>query len=220
MLSANEKRSDACKKVGREKKLQGHVGEDDFTNTYNPHQEKRVIRYGPTADTSICPAHEICPRLKKQLGVQGLNVSNKSGNNIQVTLGNIPELYNINVDILNNSPLYVYVIFAKYLKKYQSSIPVDILVYQDKAQRKWVFFNINDILNFIAYNAKWRRLASGRIKGDFKDNSKKGYSQYITYEYRTTHKSFFLGFNGNRGKPFIDLLRDPVYGINFIEDNY
>lgn len=29
-------------------------------------------------------------------------------------------------------------------------------------------------------------------------------SQYITYEYRDTHKSYFLGFNGNKGSKFID----------------
>ncbi len=70
-----------------------------------------------------------------------------------------------------------------------------------------------DIINFIVNNCIWRKLKTERIKGDFIDNSKKGYSQYITYEYRNTHKSYFLGLNGNKGKRFIELLMN---NINYI----
>ena len=78
-----------------------------------------------------------------------------------------------------------------------------------------VFFNIEDIGNFKGKQCKWRNLTSGRKKGDFLDSSRKGFSQYITYEYRKTHKSFFLGFNGNKGIKFISLLKN---NINFITD--
>ena len=61
-------------------------------------------------------------------------------------------------------------------------------------------------------------MKTGRIKGDFNNNSKKGFSQYITYEYRHTHKSYFLGLNGGKGKKFIELLMDETYGINYYCD--
>ena len=82
-----------------------------------------------------------------------------------------------------------------------------------KNNENWIFFNIDEIINFIADNCIWRKLATGRIKGDFKDNTKKGFSQYITYEFRNTHNSYFLGFNGNKGKKFIELL---MMNINYI----
>jgi hypothetical protein len=92
------------------------------------------------------------------------------------------------------------------LKKINSDKPVDLLVYKDTNNNRWIFFNIDDIINFIANECIWRKLSTGRIKGDFNDNSRKGKSQYITYEYRNTHNSYFLGLNGNKGKKFIELL--------------
>lgn len=67
----------------------------------------------------------------------------------------------------------------------------------------------------------WRKLLSGRIKGDFNDNSKKGKRQYITYEYRTRHKSYFLGLNGGKGIEFIKLLISNKGIRHYIDDfNY
>jgi hypothetical protein len=75
---------------------------------------------------------------------------------------------------------------------------------------------MDDIINFIVQFAKWRKLDTGRIKGDFVDDSKNGSSQYITYEYRTTHKSYFLGLNGGKGRKFIELLKK---NIPYLEDD-
>ena len=148
-----------------------------------------------------------------------LNVSNKSGKNIQLTLGKIPELEDVDINVFKNKT-FVKNLMNKYLKKCESSKPAGILAYKNTNDRKWVFFNMDDIVEFIAEKCIWRKLETGRIKGDFVDDSRKGFSQYITYEYRPTHKSYFLGFNGGKGIKFIDLLKNEKFGIKYVEDDY
>ena len=199
------------KNIGSYKKKLGHQIEKEFIKQFNFNELNNPIEYGAKADTSIDINHPIYITLKDKLNITGLNVSNKSGNNIQFTLGQIPELKDIDINDLDKNK--VLLILNKYLKKINSDKPVDILVYKDINTNNWIFFNIDDIINFIVNNCIWRKLKTERIKGDFIDNSKKGYSQYITYEYRNTHKSYFLGLNGNKGKRFIELLMN---NINYI----
>lgn len=206
---SNDKRKASCKIIGGYKKRLGHEIEKEFTKQFNFNELNKSIEYGAKADTTIDINHPICNILRDKLNVSGFNVSNKSGNNIQITLGQIPEFKDIDINELDKNKI-IY-IFNKYLKKINSDKPADILVY--KNNENWIFFNIDEIINFIADNCIWRKLATGRIKGDFKDNTKKGFSQYITYEFRNTHNSYFLGFNGNKGKKFIELL---MMNINYI----
>lgn len=213
-LNGNDKRKISCKKVGGEKKRIGHEIEKEFTRQYNINDINKPIVYGAKADTSIDINHPICEILKQTLNINGFNVSNKSGNNIQFTLGQIIELKDIEIELLTKDKIIN--IFNKYLKKINSDKPVDLLVYKDTDNNRWIFFNIDDIIHFIANECMWRKLSTGRIKGDFNDNSKKGISQYITYEYRNTHNSYFLGLNGNKGKRFIELLMNN--GINYYCD--
>jgi hypothetical protein len=217
-LSGNDKRIETCKKVGGDKKKKGHKREEDFRKQYNKKELDKPIEYGAKADNTIDVENPICRILKEKIGVSSFNVSNKSGNNIQFTLGQIPELEDVNITDLNKE--FVCNLFCKYLKKSNSDKPADILVYKDTDIRKWVFFNIDDIIEYISEKCFWRKLDTGRIKGDFKDNSKKGLSQYITYEYRKTHKSYFLGLNGNTGKKFIKLLMDNNIGIRHYIDDF
>lgn len=210
----NDKRKISCKKIGGKKKKLGHEIEREFTKQYNINMLDAPIEYGAKADTSIDINHPICEKLKQILNIEGYNVSNKSGNNIQFTLGQIKELKDIEIELLTEN--YVIEILNKYLKKNNSDKPVDLLVYKDVDNNRWIFFNIDDIINYIANKCIWRKLKTGRIKGDFHDNSRKGFSQYITYEYRDTHKSYFLGLNGGKGKKFIELLM--MNGINYYCD--
>jgi hypothetical protein len=92
--TGNEKRKESCKNVGAEKKNKGHKREKDFLKKYNPDELDNPTEYGATSDTSICQTHSICNELYEKINPSNLNVSNKSGNNIQLTLGNIPELNN------------------------------------------------------------------------------------------------------------------------------
>ena len=229
-ILSNGKRVESCKKIGSIVKNRGHTIELEFMSRYNI--DVNSIEYGACADASINNKHPITfkllinlpdlsnngvkPHCLTNLKVESYNVSIKSGKNIQFNLGNIPELYDICIDTLNNKD-YVKNIFNKYLKKIESKIPADLLVYKDTD--KWVFFKMNDIIDYISEKCIWRKLNTGRIKGDFHDMSKKKKRQYITYEYRPKHKSYFLGLNGNKGIDFINLLMNKDYGIRYYIDN-
>ena len=217
-IESNKKRIESCKKNGKQKKLDGHQREKDFLVKYNSDDADKPIEYGPTSDTSICSTHPICSILKETINPSNLFVSNKSGKNIQVVLGKIPELNQVSVDSLNSDKEIVRRIFNKYLKKSESVKPAGILVYKDTENNSWIFFNMDDVVNYIVEKCSWRMLISGRIKGDFADNSKKGFRQYITYEYRSTHSSHLLGMNCGKGLEFIKLLMCPCTGIKYYKD--
>ena len=216
--AANIKRKSACQKVGGEKKRNGHQSEKDFLLQYNPAELANPTEYGATSDTRIAETHPIAALLKERLGVPGLNVSNKSGNNIQIVLGKKIDEFE-NIENFANKEI-VQQVFTKHLKKGDSKKPADLLVYKDDKNARFIFFKIDDIVYYIRDNCVWRTLPTGRVKGDFKDKSRKGQSQYITYEYRDTHKSYFLGLNGNKGKKFIDLLMEPDIGIKHYCDAF
>ena len=215
ITSGNIKRIKKCKDVGREKKLSGHKFETDFTHKYNPSHSNDPTEYGATSDTFMTEDHPLTHILHSELNVSHFNCSNKSGNNIQFTLGRIPELDNAEDLTPLTDKTQCYKIFQKYLKKVLSSKPVDLVVYKDTRTNRYIFFNVDHIIDFIVENAIWRKLSSGRIKGDFFDDSSKNKTQYITYEYRESHHSHFLGLNGNKGIKFIDLL---LKKIPFIMD--
>ena len=198
-LTGNEKRIESCKKVGGLKKEQGHKKEDLFNERFCIIPEKRSTK--AEADCIISPIKgaDLLLQLNSIFGTTDLyNVSLKSGSNLQFHLGNIPD-----ISLLNKKEFW-----CKYLAKSQSNLPVDYLVYQN--QDSYLFFLMDSVIEYIINEITWRYLPSGRIKGDFKDSSKKGFRQYLTYEYRNTHKSYFLGANGERGILFIELLQTKI----------
>jgi len=216
--TSNEKRKESCRKVGSHVKHIGHRREIEFLERYNPTRVNDPISYGATSDTTMDIEHPVYKKLQDVLSVKGPNVSNKSSNNIQLVLGNIPELLNVSMESLTET--FNKNLFNKYLKKCDSDTPVDILAYRDVKNPRWIFFNVDDVVNFISTKCNWRKLKSGRMKGDFENGSSKGCGQYLTYERRSTHNSHFLGFNGNKGKVFIDLLMDPIHGIRHYIDGH
>lgn len=76
---------------------------------------------------------------------------------------------------------------------------------------EYFFFNINDIVDFITNNTRWRLLETGRIKGDLmlEDGSKK---TIFTIEFRNeSHKKCFVfgAHGGGKGiQLFLILLRN------------
>lgn len=219
-ITGNAKRIASCKKVGGEKKAKGHKRENDFKKQYNPGSLDDPTEYGATSDTTILASSHIFATLSCKfdfIDVAELNCSNKSGNNLQFTLGKIPELSEDNNLDWVSEPANCKLLFNKYLKKCESKKPADLLVYKDNDNKKWIFFKMDDIVDFIVDSVKWRKLESGRLKGDFEDGSKKGVAQYLTYEYRTNHKSYFLGLNGGKGICFMKLL---MKKINYFEDDF
>ena len=219
VLTGNDKRKESCKKIGGIVKEKGHKREDDFNKKYNPNA-LGITEYGATSDCVISLDNPIIPVLKEKFKLSSFNTSNKSGKSIQMTLGCIPELKDENnlefIQDKNNSRN----LFSKYLKKSDSDRPADLLVYKNKQTKNWEFFKMDDIIEYIVNKCKWRKLSSGRLKGDFVDNSKKGIRQYLTYEYRATHKSYFLGLNCGKGIQFIDLLKSKTHGINYYSESY
>lgn len=222
ILYGNAKRRETCQKLGGDKKYRGHLYETYFKSQYNPESLYQPVEYGPTSDASICASSDFARYLSGELDlpsypdVEYYTTSIKSGTSHQYILGNIPELQcEDNLSVFNEKPRCAE-LFNKYLKKAYSMKPSDILTFYDIPVKKWVFFNMDNVVGFIADNASWRKLQSGRIKGDFNDGSCKGYSQYITYEHRDSHKSDFLGLNCGKGEKFIRLLQKH---LAFVEDD-
>lgn len=217
VISGNEKRIQSCKQVGGGHKKEGHKKEERFNDKYNPGCKTLTMK--PESDCQISEDHLILDNLIEKEIIKDkkeINTSNKSGKSIQFVLGKISELNGENnLEWIQNKDNCKQLL-EKYLKKSESDRPADLLAYD--TEKSILFFNMDDVINFMVDNCKFRKLKSGRIKGDFKDNSKKGFSQYFTYEYRgRNHKSYFLGFSGGRGKPFIKLLTTK---IKYYEDPY
>ena len=201
VLTGNDKRKASCKAVGGEKKKTGHKREDHFAERWG--DVSSAITYKAEADKTITD-ETLLKKLNETLGpLTSGRTSLKSGNNLQFTLGVIPEITEADDKV---AAIAKQSLWEKYLAKSHSANPADILCYRSKTD--WIFFKMSDVISFIVKNAKWRALSSGRLKGDFVNKTSKGFSQYLTYEYRQTHKSHFLGANGNKGQPFIDLLKE------------
>jgi hypothetical protein len=200
-MAANQKRIESCKKVGGEKKRTGHKREDVFGERWC---DPSATTYKAEADKTITN-EEMLSVLRTTLGVSSGRCSIKSGKNLQFTLGKIPEITDVEDKV---SAISVRAVWEKYLGKSESQSPADVLVYRD--DDRWIFFNMRNVIDFIVSSCEWRMTDTGRMKGDFKDGSKKGVRQYLTYEYRQTHKSYFLGANGNRGKAFIEILQEKL----------
>ena len=216
-MSGNDKRIQSCKQVGGSHKREGHAKEKRFNEKYNPNCQTLTMK--AEADCEISKDHEIMGKLIDSEIIANTDqnsTSNKSGKSIQFVLGNIPELLREdNLDWIQNKANFKSLL-EKYLKKNESNRPADLLVYDTEKSR--MFFNMDESIQFIVNNCEFRKLDSERIKGDFKDNSKKGKRQYFTYEYRGKgHNSHFIGFSGGKGKPFIELLKTK---IKYYEDPY
>ena len=203
VLTGNDKRKASCKAVGGEKKRTGHKREDHFAERWC--DVSSATTYKAEADKTITD-ESLLNRLSETLGpLKSGRTSLKSGNNLQFTLGVIPEITEAEDKLAAISQQSLW---EKYLAKSKSENPADVLCYRSKTD--WTFFRMSDVISFIVKNAKWRLLSSGRLKGDFVDKTAKEFSQYLTYEYRQTHKSHFLGANGNKGMPFIELLKQNI----------
>lgn len=201
-LTGNDKRKASCKAVGSEKKKSGHKREDVFGSRFC---DPTPTTYKAEADKVITNP-ELLETLTKAFGtLKSGAVSIKGGSSLQFTLGRIPEVSDADnkLDAIKNRAVW-----EKYLGKSMSKTPAELLCY--KTPSGWIFFKMDSVIDFIVTKCMWRLLPTGRIKGDFADDSRKGFGQYLTYEYRDTHNSHLLGASGNKGKPFIALLKSKI----------
>lgn len=201
-LQGNDKRKASCKAVGSEKKKTGHAREDIFGARFC---DPTATTYKAEADKVITNA-DLMAQLRASIGpIAGGGVSIKGGNNLQFTLGRIPEISETaDKSVVLKDPA----MWERYLGKSMSNTRAEILCY--KTETGWIFFNMTRVIEYIVTCCTWRELGSGRMKGDFVDDSARGSRQYLTYEYRNTHRSHFLGANGNKGRAFISLLRSKI----------
>jgi hypothetical protein len=202
MMIGNDKRIESCRKVGGHEKAKGHRRENDFEERWGT---KTNTTYKPEADKKITN-QEFLTDLRGILGpIENGNTSIKGGSSMQFTLGSIPELLPENKLEIIKDPK----IFEKYLGKSESENPAHILCY--RGSTFWIFFRMTDVIKFIVEKCSWRLLSTGRLKGDFEDKSSKSKKRAIlTYEYRTKHKSYFLGASGGQGKFLIQLLKQNI----------
>lgn len=208
-LTGNEKRKASCKAVGSEKKLGGHKKEVRFRNRWGDPTAKTTQK--AEAD-EVITNEELQNKLNIAIGpLINFNTTLKSGN-IQMVLGNIPEITGVEDKLAAMSRRTLY---EKYLGKSESARRAGVMCYNTGIS--WLFFNVEDVIDFIVAHATWRLLPSGRIKGDFADSSNKGSRQYLTYEYRPK-KGHFLGANGpDGGKKFIALLKANLRSVDMAD---
>lgn len=210
-LTDNQKRIHTCKQIGGYKKRLGHEREYKFNKQFGTGD--LIIEYGANADCDLCPTNPNTIKLYQQEkliwgDICFKSASLKSGKNLQFVLGNIPEITSLESPDEKKLVWKDRLFWMKYLGKYTSKKPADTLVYCNGVE--WIFFRMNEVVEYIISNVEVRYLKTGRIKGDFRDTSKKGVRQYLTFEYRRTHSSYFLGANGSRGFEFIKLLKDNI----------
>jgi hypothetical protein len=212
---SNQKRIESCRVIGEKVRRIGHAREIYFKTQFSfITEELNRPSFKAEADASIHTEHPVHKILIEKLGVAGTTCSLKSGRNIQFVLGNLDQQIEISHDFiehLNNDLEFCKSLFDKYLGKSTSNLPAELLVYY--FNDKWVFLSMNDVISYVAEKCQWRLTPSGRsLKGDFRDSSRRGVRQYLTIEVRKG-KGTFLGANGNRGRPFIELLMHPEFGI-------
>ena len=153
-----------------------------------------------------------------------LKVMIKTGKNLQFHLGSFPELTDIDIwkKSFKFSDLGYY--SGNHGKSFETQKEIlkskefwnthfvkghDLFCY--KSNESWIFFKMDDIVNFLITYFEWNLLDSGRIKGRFKKRT------YITYEYRSeNHKQCFVlgAHSGNVGVKFINCL---IENIPFIK---
>ena len=158
-LKGNDKRKESCKKVGGDKKRVGHDIEVEFLKQFNNpefmrHQKakeegKNTIEYGATSDTTIDESHPVRDVLKDKLSITGANVTNKSGNNIQFVLGNIPEFKQIQ-SAPEITPEFVTKMLNNYLKKF-FLFNINNNIYTYMLHNKTIHNNIIFIIAFICF---------------------------------------------------------------------
>ena len=200
-MDSNQKRIESCKKVGGDEKRKGHSREIEFRERWGSPSE---TTYKAEAD-EVITNEDFLNLLRDKLGpLKDGNTSIKGGKSMQFTLGNIPEITNASNKL---EAIQSRSIWEKYLGKYHSGRPASILAY---CGASWVFFRMVDVIDFIG-TCKWRLLSTGRLKGDFTDDSAKSKNRTIfTYEYRTRHGSHFLGASGGQGIHFINILKKSI----------
>ena len=220
------KRVETGKKLGREWKEVGHANEFMFNAKFFKRQKLNFE--GASAD---CLVNDKTFSSLARLGVEGREVSLKSGSTAQFHLGLIEELSqkehyrrSLVTKILRGRPAtcgthhlpwddQLLVLRSRsFWRKYLGKGDFYCQLERDKAS--YTFFSMERVISFIIENTQWRLLETGRIKGDLPVKQKKGgfrYRAVITFEFRPEKTCFVLGANGGQnGYLFCDILKQHI----------
>ena len=195
-------------------KKRGHLRESHFNSMYG--DPSAIINWSGANADCLIRDESLISILKTKIEPLSNEVSLKGGNTIQIHLGKIPELTDIENYIVtktNNGQTKVDhgIDFSEQVKALKTKDfwdkyfrKGDILSYSyDDGQ--YIFFSMSEVIDFIISNCEWRLLETGRLKGDFFGR------QYLTYEYRKKKNLFVIGAHGgNKGRQFINLLKDNI----------
>ncbi len=203
-----------------QKKELGHAEERTFNAFFGDKNRRDTNFSGSSADNEISNYY-FQKKIKDELGVfDSCKVSLKSGDTWQFHLGRIDELSpltEIKIEQTSNNETKIihsisfeqqqiqlssYDFWKKYLGK------GDLLCYNDK-KKKYTFFRMDSVINFICKNINWRILDTGRIKGDALVLNKK--RSVLTFEYRNKKNQFALGaMGGKSGLLLFQILRQNI----------
>lgn len=214
-------------KQASQKKELGHAEERTFNAFFGNKSNRETNFSGANADNIITNSD-----YQKELsnvfeGLKSYMVSLKSGKTWQFHLGRIDELSSLEKVQLSKTKKEKTKVIHSISFKSQEQVLKDpkfwkkylgkgyLLCYNDK-EKKYTFFKMIDVINFIVNNAKWRILETGRIKGDFFYQEKN--RAVITFEYRNKKKQFVIGAHGGKsGLLFFNILKENIkyHAINF-----
>ncbi len=207
-----------------QKKELGHAEERTFNAFFGDKNKRDTNFSGSTADNEISNS-KFQKIISDRLGIlDSYKVSLKSGDTWQFHLGRIDELSplsEIKIELTSNSETRI--VHSKTFKQQQIQLTSydfwkkylgkgDLLCYNDK-KKKYTFFRMDSVINFICKKINWRILDTGRIKGDALIMNKK--RSVLTFEFRNKKNQFALGAMGGRNG--LLLFKILIQNLDFAE---
>ena len=206
--------------LASQKKELGHAEERTF-NAFFGNKNKRDTNFsGSSADNEISNI-KFQKIITDKLGIlDSFKVSLKSGDTWQFHLGRIDELSPLSkIKIEKNSKNETRVIHSLTFEEQQIQLSTfdfwkkylgkgDLLCYNDK-KKKYTFFRMDSVINFICNKIKWRLLDTGRMKGDTILMNKE--RSVLTFEFRNKKNQFALGaMGGKSGLLLFEILKQNI----------
>jgi thiamine pyrophosphokinase len=207
-----------------QKKKLGHAEETMF-NVIFGHKKLDDMNFSGASEDNLISSNIYKKEIENKLGkLKSYTVSLKSGVTWQFHLGRIDELSPLpNLKVIKTKTGETKVIHSLSFKQQELILKSkafwikrlkkgELLCYINQ-NKKYTFFKMDAVIDFICKRVKWRILETGRLKGDIQSEGKK-YS-ILTFEYRVDKKMFALGaMGGESGLKFFNTL---IENINYCE---
>lgn len=220
----------SSRQASQKKKL-GHAEENMFNAIFAGKKLLDMNFSGSSEDTYVTDP-EYVKSISAEIKLKKKNkysVSLKSGVTWQFHLGRINELSDIDsVRLKKTTKGQTKVVHSKsfaqqkkilrtesFWKKYLGK--GELLCYINKT-KKYTFFNMVEVMDFIRKSAEWRILETGRLKGDFLYKGKS--NSVLTFEYRIDKNQFALGaMGGQSGLKLFNILIENIRWLEIDTEN-